>query len=431
MRAERQGVGSTHATLRHAVVALVLFWGTVSALPSMDQSPQRSGELFELLCKDVKPCQIQTIYDAGKSPDGNVLQVVEVGLHAQADGGRSPLFEPLPSGEFCHTNQYWLVEHSKVPKTKLLLELCNDGYGASGVGEDTITVTDNRLEHRQYGGSAQRWSTATTWQLVPLRIVSEEADSFFSWNPDLLSSRRWSWEQFQGSGSSSLPLCGATEGEEQKLVSFEFAYLPALPAWEWKESWKELGLGQCSLRVDSTGAGGFITHGEAGEAADAAFSALLVGEDVLLVELRDDKWVSGSKNWLHDDHLELWMVPSGELPYADCHTPKTGQVYQWGIMMDGTVHAAHGKPETSPTVEASVVKDGPVRLRIKLPSAFDALTVVLSDGDDGKTQERLLASSRLVFGEAQSLGQVYRLGEGASKSCVLTEKTLEPQWSVK
>ena len=52
--------------------------------------------------------------------------------------------------------EYWLLDGKATPKQ--VLQLCNDGYGSSGVGEDEVEVGPNRLVHHQYGGSSWRWS---------------------------------------------------------------------------------------------------------------------------------------------------------------------------------------------------------------------------------------------------------------------------------
>jgi hypothetical protein len=389
------------------------------AEPSGGDEPQRSGPLFDLLCKDKTPCQVQKVYDAGRSPAGLPLRVVEVGLHSQADGGA------LSSGwgDECYTNTYWVVEDSTPPRTEKILELCNDGYGAAMEGEDFIKVTPNRLIHDQIGGAPiYRWSEHKVLQLVPLRTL-EVGNA--GGGQEVL----WSWETFSGHTINGLPVCDdegmPTESptDEDKLRASTIPSLPNLPG---DKGWKETGLGQCSAHVDSAGGGGFITYGELGAAADATLRALLVEKKVLYVEVSDDTISQGAKKWLHDDHVELWVVPKGELGYADCLTPKSKTVYQWGVMLDGAVHAAHGKPKDTPKVEVHKVNATTYRLRVELPMDLDALSVVYSDSDDGKSQERLLATSAVVFGEGFSLSRVQEISADDAAHCVLKGDTLTP-----
>jgi hypothetical protein len=411
--------------------ALACCW-VVAAGGAQAEEPQRSGPLFELLCKGQALCQVQTVYDAGKSPKGVPLKVVEVGLHHQADGGQErPKWDPeAEDSEMCYTNQYWLVEEGAAPKTTLIFDVCNDGYGASGVGEDAITVGQNRLTHDQHGGSAERWNQHTVWELSPLRVVEVGHGGFMTWSYEAEDDTVVSWERFTGRQTKGVAACGANGmlGDDSVVHQFASSLIPHLPALPGDKGWKETRLGACAVAVDSSGEGGFITHGKPGEAADAKLRALLVGERVLYVEVEDDTFTTGAAKWLHDDHVELWFVPKGEIGFPDCFEPKKTTTHQWGIMLDGKVHAAHGKPKAAPKVEAHKVDDRTYRLRIELPSDFDALTVVYSDSDDGKSQERLLATSKLVFGEAHSVGGTFDVGEKAPVTCRLKGDTLAPTW---
>jgi hypothetical protein len=61
----------------------------------------------------------------------------------------------------CTNIEVWLLSDGTrgVAREKLLGEACNDGYGASGVGEDTFTFDEKgTFAHSRYGGSAWRWS---------------------------------------------------------------------------------------------------------------------------------------------------------------------------------------------------------------------------------------------------------------------------------
>jgi hypothetical protein len=71
-----------------------------------------------------------------------------------------------------------------------LLALCNDGYGASGVGEDSVEVKPGELIHSQYGGSAWRWSTTRRIGLSPHRLRHEEQLSHNMFAKKLRSLRR-------------------------------------------------------------------------------------------------------------------------------------------------------------------------------------------------------------------------------------------------
>ena len=78
--------------------------------------------------------------------------------------------------------EYWLVEGASAPH--LLLKLCNDGYGAAGVGVDEITIGDNRFTHFQAGGSNDRWETTDTIRLAPQTLLRVESCGFRGTDPD-------------------------------------------------------------------------------------------------------------------------------------------------------------------------------------------------------------------------------------------------------
>lgn len=392
---------------------------------------QTNGALFDALCQDRSPCRVQRVYSAGKSAKGVPLQVAEVGLHNQPDDGHSQPYGALDEkGEeiLCYTNEFWVYEDSTPPRTEKLFETCNDGYGASGVGEDTVTVSDNRVELSTHGGSAERWTEGKVWQLSPMRILEVSNSGYSIYRMESTSSSAWNWQTFSGKDEWFLQSCDASGNytEEGALHSFIASPIPSIAALPGDKDWKETGLGECALRVDSKGDGGFITYGKPGDAGDASMRALLINKQVLLLEIQDDAFTNGdAAKWIHDDHVELWIAPEGSRGYPDCLVSKASPVHQWGIMLDGTVHAAHGKPKDKLGVEVHKVNDTTVRLRVTLPAAFDAISVVYSDSDDGKTQERLIGSSKVVFGETQSLGSAQVISDEAPVACKLVGGALK------
>ncbi len=402
------------------------FTPTAVAVP-----PESSAPLVDLLCQQQQPCQIQRIHDAGRDPQGHALQVVEVGLHGQADGGYArPLWdEDHPDQAECYTNVYWRVTHSDPPQATRILELCNDGYGASGIGEDFLEVSPNRLRHTQVGGSAHRWVNVTEWELAPLRVVAFSTSAYTTWNPDASTDLAWSWESFAGFGSRNLPPClEGGQPADGPIHSFRHSLIPQLPALPGGADWRQVALGRCAAHVDSSGNSGFVTHGSPGAADDATLSVLRVGPRTLLAEISDDHISRGAAKWLHDDHLELWLAPKDAMLYADCFPPKATGLYQWGIMLDGQVHTAHGKAPFTPTVEVHQIDAQRYRLRIEVPSDFDALSLVYSDSDDGQRQKRLIATSAVDFGEAYSLGTVFSITDDSPVSCAVVDGALVPTW---
>ncbi|MFZ5444908.1 MAG: hypothetical protein ACOZQL_33265 [Myxococcota bacterium] len=376
------------------MLALLLMM-TVAAAP-----PKALGAKFG--CTARAPCEVVSEQKAGADDEGVKLRVLQVTRGAQQadDGARE-----------CTVEEYWAVRLAKPQEARVLLSLCNDGYGAAGVGEDTVSVKANRLIHEQFGGSSWRWVSQREFQLWPPRPVSASSTSFHASAPQLTDETRWSWRDFTGERVRQLSVCGEDGQpdlrEEAPARPVRSALIPrvALPAEYVSGGWKTTALGSCSASA------GFVVFGAKGEAADASLRVVAAEQGtVLFLEVSDDAWVTNEKKWIAGDHLELWL--SGEAPSTtqDCLGKRGAQASQWAIdLPSGAVRAGHGGRVALPAAE--VVGDGKVaRVKLTLPSGdWPALTVVYSDSDDGAKQERLLATSQFVFPQAATLGQLHPL----------------------
>ena len=199
--------------------------------------------------------------------------------------------------------------------------------------------------------------------------------------------------------------------------------------------WKDSALGKCSATVDSAGRSGFVTYGKAGEVRDASMRVVASKNGEIFVEVEDDKWVGPSAKWVKDDHLELWLAKElpGYMDHCLSGEEEGGRVgpKQWGIRVaDGKVFAGFGTPkpeEKAISVERSSAPGGAgaVRFKIVIPKGFGAVTVSYSDSDDGKKQERLIATSKLVHGKLATLGALEVI-DGKSAACRVDGGKLEP-----
>ncbi|HEX4572211.1 MAG TPA: hypothetical protein VH184_17390, partial [Dongiaceae bacterium] len=87
------------------------------------------AQLKPAICGSRATCTIAKLTPAGKSESGTELSVAEVHL------GVADRAQP---DDACHDNdgnedggqEYWLIEGNAAPR--MLLKLCNDGYGAAG-----------------------------------------------------------------------------------------------------------------------------------------------------------------------------------------------------------------------------------------------------------------------------------------------------------
>ncbi|MBM4319565.1 MAG: hypothetical protein FJ125_06315 [Deltaproteobacteria bacterium] len=134
---------------------------------------------------------------------------------------------------------------------------------------------------------------------------------------------------------------------------------------------------------------------------------MLVSEQDLLLEIHDDRWVSGSRSWQLDDHLQLWLGP--RLAFDQCANPLLVP-RQWSIRLaDGRVFPGQGTSSRDRLLverQEVVIRGGRtvMRLHILLPRPVGSITVAYSDGDDGRTQERVIATSNLIPGLLPTLG---------------------------
>lgn len=240
-----------------------------------------------------------------------------------------------------------------------------------------------------------------------------------------LEEETWSWEAFAGGTVWQGEACGDAEACDRH----EYALVPAVAAdAAFAESgWKDTALGACALDVDGSKGHGFGTFGKTRGRADSFFRAVFVG-DVLFVEIHDDVFTGPNANWVNEDHLEVWTAAESAsfmdgCPFGD---EQASRPRQWGIgVVDGRVSSGSGKPTDTLQVERVTVDAHTARMRVALP-ASGAVTVVYSDSDDGKKQKSLLATSKLSFGDASTLGAVKKV-DAARARCVVTGGKLEPR----
>ncbi|MFO0598773.1 MAG: hypothetical protein U0228_25935 [Myxococcaceae bacterium] len=321
-------------------------------------------------------------------------------------------------GVTCHEppQEWWYVGADGTGQ--LLLAVCNDGYGASGVGEDDVKVDAKTFTHSRYGGSAWRWTSETVVGLSPLRVVSESSQSFHTSMPNCMSTTSWSWDTFSGTTQDDVPACteqGGPDGEGDPVTT-RSTLVPSLqlPEEYLAGDWKRIALGDCSAPAS------FVTFGKQTGAGDASLRAVVSGTELFL-EVRDDVFVEKAAKWTLADHVELWLADLGD-PWTTCAATKGGQ--QWGLALDGTVNAGFGAPRP---LKVEVARgDGLVRFHVTLPAAPQRLTVVYSDTDDGKKQKALLATSALKFGLVTTLGAV-RLMQPEDAVCEVLHDALTPK----
>ncbi len=165
-RTHRARLSISFATLLIASCRLGDADGTLGAPSTVAERPP---------CEATTDCSVVSQTEAGRDAAGVLLRVQET------TRGRRDIETGEPSSApgfgACELREFWL---ERAGEFSLALALCNDGYGASGVGEDVVSIAPNRLVHTQSGGSAWRWTTHQSYALSPRRLLTESTDGYWA-----------------------------------------------------------------------------------------------------------------------------------------------------------------------------------------------------------------------------------------------------------
>ena len=367
------------------------------------------------LCGARAPCGLRRTRAAGVDAEGRALAVVsvELGAGGAADGSFTEeawvdQFTAAAQGQ-CRSVEYWLVVgEPQAPVMQVpLLQVCNEGNGAAGLGEDTVTIAEDSLEHASFGGSNWRWSRTQRLELAPLRVREVSFDGSFALGPNRQEGG-WSFDRFAGATAWYSPPCDRAgdrplEVEEALQVEFSYSAIPAVAMdAAFVAGWKQTGLGACALTL--------------GTDTDARVRVVAAGATALYVEIEDDQVTRG-------DRLELWLADEAASYMDHCLADEPAGLRAWEIdVRDGRVVAGHGRPAVA---GLTVERGEGLRLRLAPREGFAAVSVVYVDRDDGEAQARRLATSALVPGRRETLGRLETI-DAAAASCAVVAGRLEP-----
>ena len=404
-----------------------------SSPDGLDQTSHSSidpEDTLSAICRGRTPCEeIDRFHLDGPNTAGQ--EVIEIALHDLHDEGRRP-------NDPCAPFEHWLIDGDGA--ARLLLEVCNDGYGM-GRGRDQITFEGDLLTHTQHGGSSWIWTTRTTIDLSGPRIVEEYTRGAFSMGINT-ERARWNWDALAGFVHWKAPICG-----EEDLVhepdldlhdltntqspTYRYDMLPqiAVPDDFSRQAWQSTALGECAIEINARdhtnefSGQGFVIQGEPGDATDARFHALMGSPTELYLEIIDPNWNFDHESWLHQDHIEVWI---GERTSYHSRCLDTAPPSQWAIsLIDGTVYSAHGAPDRE-ALRAEVAHHSrehleKVRLRIEFTEPPEALTIVYRHNLTGNEEDRRIATSDLRSEDAATLGNIEVI-EAASGHCIINEE---------
>ncbi|HEU4411319.1 MAG TPA: hypothetical protein VFS43_39070 [Polyangiaceae bacterium] len=413
----------------------------------------RSKGVLAAVCGERPGCRLLGRQRAGVDGSGRGLEVATVlsappGLDpAPADGPAEPVAgdegdEAEIDGASMALTEYWLLslDEGQVVSSQLLAEV-----EGGGPREGDVKVGDNFFRLARSGGSTRQWEESSELRLSPLGPRSWSRRSWtLAAGATAYEEERWDWGEFRGRTVWFEEGCEGRErgasaphfpapGELPAEPYFAYASLPAveLDAAYASGLWRETGLGRCALRADGA-EGGYALQGKADGPDDSSLRAVSDREGkALFVEVFDDRLVGAGG--AAEDRLEV-LVDAAAEPARRCGEGPAAagaKPLSWTIRAaDGALASGRGRPgQGAPRVEHARAEDGrSVRLKLTLPAAPGALTLIYHDTDDGRRVERSFASSRLRRGDARTLGHVRPLARREAV-CAPLEGRLEPEFA--
>jgi len=373
------------------------------------------------VCGTRPTCAIGKIHDGGKSPGGAPLTVVEVHLGLKDKPDDAPDNGCQADDKFDGGVEYWLLEGTQPPRR--ILKLCNDGYGAAGIGEDEVTVGDNLFIHRQMGGSSDRWESTVRFTLSPFRAVADRECAYSNLGSDngtitdldylkmtarsIAKDRSAKWGD--DVGCPQWPPGASAHFTPQPAPNLLGGYnilVPVLsrdpvPAAKLPSG---VAIGDCVAAMSTGGVNGFMVFGNPAPPAQAAeVKVMAESYQSLVIQVYDPAAAPSSAtlkgSWINLPHAEVWI---GLNTYGARTRLPVNELTQIGVDLNGKVHAGVGKKEAPPAVERWQVRDGAGRpvvvMRLTWPNEtefLNGIAIVYSQAEAGK-QARLVATTGIV-----------------------------------
>lgn len=404
----------------------------------IDNLHAMTSEIAITLCEQRELCDAIRVHTAGVDAQGNSLQVI----HLCSDP-KCPTMTNFDSACFAlecgqaDKQEYWLTVQNKTGMVRkqllmtghLVLEESDPGF------RETLSIGDNKLTYHRSAGLMCRISSSITLRLSPLRIDQESSEESGGCGPSRPQSN-WNWEHFSGEVSGHI-------GDSPEEYSFTPIPMVRMSSEFVEMGWKNSQLGTCALTLENGGAG-YVIYGSPIAADHPRLKMILISPKDLIVQIRDQKIISGSPKWLYDDHLELWLShlqvknegPNYNSPHIssmgiisyDTYEEVESKLYQWGVRIsDGQVFPAYGNPPWSLKVDRVEWADSPegqVMMKITFPFELKApITVSYSDGNDGEKVDEILSSSQLRFGDVSRLGGIKEISSNQG-TCAVQEGLL-------
>jgi hypothetical protein len=406
-----------------AAIAAAIF--VSSQASAVDLSPDQQSAI----CGARKTCKIETIADAGQGPGNVKLTVVEVRFavadkpaEAPEDGCIGDL-EATDAPERDGGLEAWLIAGGDAPKR--VLALCNDGYGAAGVGEDQLAVTPNLLTWDQSGGSAWRWTATKQIRLAPLAVVKEFDCSYHDVAPG--TGTYTEVDRVNLTARAVGAMAGHKFKDDDEIGCPDWpngpdATLPTGPVWAGGyavplpapnpdgtgTSYPDgIALGDCALELTTDGTKGFMVYGKPADEGAATVRVVKESESSLLIQVYDPSAAaelkSGkAKSWVGQPHLEIWTSEWANPEDNDGENGQTTIFHQFAIGLDDQTYPGTNAIKPLPKVTHWPAKDeaGHDVTTYRVTWQGDENTpsfgigVVYSQAKDGK-QARMISNAQI------------------------------------
>jgi hypothetical protein len=370
------------------------------------------------ICQARTTCNVAAVTPAGKAADGTALSIVEIALgladkpeDAEDEGCHGDDGESRDGGV-----EYWLIAGTAAPKR--VLKLCNDGYGAAGIGEDSVKIGENTMAHTQSGGSNDRWQGTRRIRLSPPALLGIESCGYRATDPGsgvtsrtdvaTMTTRLVALDDRDPHAKADDVECpaipatwSATPGPA--LLAGYAIPLPQPPAL--KDFPPGTALGDCAMHLGGTAPPGFTVFGTPDPARLPELWLTALDRQHLVIQLYEPKPAPPGSSWVSSDHLEIWTSTDTEPAH---NRPDAAKANQIGIGLDGQLYVGAGKP-ILPRLQRHEIKDAGGRtlllFELAWPQESDLLggvTIAYSQADAGK-QARIYATAGIARNRPSTL----------------------------
>lgn len=201
-----------------------------------------------------------------------------------------------PATDVCRPEKYILIDSLGQRPEQLLLEVCNDGYGALKIGEDAYYFASSVFEHSRRGGDRYSWQVDSRLSLqngrmqyrslqTSMQSVSQNYNQVFSFD----------FTNFQGTYFERGPLCD-TQGHRGEIMAV------AIPVYNLgfreMQNWKNIDFSQC------------LVSASIGSQADsiqvAKMKVMFASATELYIEIENERFIHTNTDPFLNDHLRIY-----------------------------------------------------------------------------------------------------------------------------